>query len=267
MMPLTDHARSASRHVRTAVALMLHVRNWREVCFSWSHTRDTGPPLVFRRGFVIQGGAHERPLQGFDSVFRDHHYGRHLKEPDVGVLVDIGANIGALSLDWLSRKSGVKVHAYEPSPWAFEVLKRNVIANGFCERAQLHNEGVWRGSGTFELRRVSSTATTAFASSASSGETFSAKTVGLDEVVGRCAQADTVALVKIDTEGAEAEILEGASNATLTRIEQLVIEYHDFRVPGSLSRCKKVLANHGFQCIVRPTGGAVGLLYAFRRAV
>jgi FkbM family methyltransferase len=198
---------------------MLHVRNWREVCLSWSHRCDTGPPLVFRRGFVIQGGLHELPLQGFDSVVRDHHYRCHLKEPDVGELIDIGANIGALSLDWLSRKPGVKMHAYEPSPGAFEVLKGNVNANGFRERVRLYNEGVWRGSGTLQLRRVSSTATTAFAASGSSGETFLAKTIGLDEVIGRCTQTEPLALVKIDTEGAEAEILVGASNATLGRIE------------------------------------------------
>ena len=266
-MTLTNHARKASRHVRTAVALMRHVRNWREVCLSWSHTRDPGPPLVFRRGFVIQGSLQERSLQGFDSVFRDHHYSFHLHEPDVGEFIDIGANIGALSLDWLSRKPAVKVHAYEPSPGAFEVLNENVIANGFRERARLYNEGVWRSSGTVELLRISSTAATAFAARGSTGETFLAKTVGLDEVVGRCTQTEPLALVKIDTEGAEAEILEGASHATLARIQQFIIEYHDFRVPGSLERCAKVLANNGFQCIVRPTGGAVGLLYAVRRAV
>src|SRR6267378_2169653 len=236
-MALTVRARKASRHVRTAVALMRHVRNWREVCLSWSHTRDPGPPLVFRRGFVIQGGLQERSLQGFDSVFRDHHYSFHLHEPDVGELIDIGANIGALSLDWLSRKPAVKVHAYEPS------------------------------SGTVELLRISSTAATAFAARGSTGETFLAKTVGLDEVVGRCTQTESLALVKIDTEGAEAEILEGASHAILARIQQFIIEYHDFRVPGSLERCAKVLANNGFGCTVRPTGGAVGLLYAVRRAV
>src|SRR5258708_6327820 len=98
-MALTDQTRKASRHVRTAVALILPVGNWRAVCLSWVHTRDTGPPLVFRRGLVIQGGLKEHPLQGFDSVFRDRHYRQHLKEPHVGALVDIGANIGALSLD------------------------------------------------------------------------------------------------------------------------------------------------------------------------
>ena len=263
-MALTDHAMKASCHVRTAVALMLHVKNWREVCLSWLGASDTRPPLMFRRGFVIDGGMHEHSLQGFDSVFRDRHYSWHLKEPEGGQLIDIGANIGTLLLDWLSRKSGVRVHAYEPSVAAFEVLTKNVMTNGFRDRAQLYNEGVWRSAGTVLLRRISSTATTAFAPSRSSGETFSVNTVGLDEVVGRCSQTEPVALVKIDTEGAEAEILEGARLETLERIQQFIIEYHDFRVPGSLVRCKKVLTDNGFQCMVRSTGWAVGLLHAFR---
>lgn len=256
----------ALRNLRTAAALVRQVRNWREVCLCWLRN-DTGPPLVFRRGLVIQGGLKEHPLQGFDSVFRDHDYRQHLKEPDAGELVDIGANIGALSLDWLSRNPGVKVHAYEPSPGAFEVLRVNLMTNCFYDRARIYNEGVWRSPGTLEMVRVSSVATTAFAGSGSGGQRFSTKTVGLDEVVGRCEQTEPLALVKIDTEGAEAEILEGASEATLARIKQFVIEYHDFLVPGSLARCQRVLATNDFRFIVRPTGGAVGLLYAARCTV
>jgi len=131
-MTLTNHARKASRHVRTAVALMRARQKLAgSMSFLVTHTRSW-PAVVFRRGFVIQGGLQERSLQGFDSVFRDHHYSFHLHEPDVGEFIDIGANIGALSLDGLSRKPAVKVHAYEPSPGLLKFLMRTSLRMAFA---------------------------------------------------------------------------------------------------------------------------------------
>jgi hypothetical protein len=40
------------------------------------------------------------------------------------------------------------------------------------------------------------------------------------------------ALVKLDIEGAELEILEAIDSATLARVDQLTVEFHDFIDPG-----------------------------------
>jgi len=72
------------------------------------------------------------------------------------------------------------------------------------------------------LLRISSTAATAFAARGFYWRNVFSQDRGLDEVVGRCTQTNLWALVKIDTEGAEAEILEGASHATLARIQQFI---------------------------------------------
>lgn len=253
-------------HLRMAAVLVLLLRNWYEVALGWLRPRPEGPALLFRRRLVIQGGLNEDALQGFDSVFRNRDYRRCIKEPESGELIDLGANIGALSLDWLSRKPEVKVHAYEPNPRTFAVLRNNIDLNHFGYRAHLYNEAIWRSSGTLLLHRdrKSSVATTAFPISTPVAEPFQVKTVGLDEVVGRCAGGQQISLLKIDVEGAEADILEGASRATLARIEQCILEYHEFRVPGVLKRCRAVLERNVFVCTTRPTSGGVGLLYAIR---
>ncbi len=54
-------------------------------------------------------------LKGFDRVGRDRGYRRWLAEPGTGEMIDIYANIGTLSLDGLSRKPHLVVHAYEPT--------------------------------------------------------------------------------------------------------------------------------------------------------
>jgi len=62
--------------------------------FLVTHARSC-PALVFRRGFVIQAACRNARFRDLTVVFRDHHYSFHLHEPDVGELIDIGANIGA----------------------------------------------------------------------------------------------------------------------------------------------------------------------------
>lgn len=247
--------------------MIFRLKNWRTVALGW--IQGDPAPLVFRSGLVLDGGEGENALQGFEAVFRDRDYRRYIEEPESGQLIDIGANIGALSLDWLQRRPEVMVHAYEPNPQTFQVLQKNVRLNGCAGRVHLHNEAVWSGEGTLTLHRdrASSVATTAFPDRQAVGDPFVVETVGLDEVIGRCPGDQRIKLLKIDTEGAEAEILEGAGPGTLARVDQCILEYHDFRVPGALARCRKVLESNGFRCVVQPVGALQGMLYAVRNPV
>src|SRR5260370_11211933 len=74
-------------------------------------------------------------------------------------------------------------------------------------------------------------------------------TVSLDDVVARCTEGEAIRLLKIDTEGAEGEILEGATSSTLSRINQMAVEHHDNLVPQLRKRCCVVLERAGFQYI------------------
>ena len=75
-----------------------------------------------------------------------------------------------------------------------------------------------------------------------------------------------MALLKMDTEGAEADTLEVATPATLGAIRQVILEYHDTLCPEALARCKKVLEGAGFRCHVCPSNENQGLIYARRSA-
>jgi hypothetical protein len=90
-------------------------------------------------------------------------------------------------------------------------------------------------------------------------------TVSLDDVVARCTEGEAIRLLKIDAEGAEGEILEGASSSTLSRIDQMVVEYHDSLVPQVRERCCAVLERAGFQYVARAITPDSGLLYAWQK--
>jgi hypothetical protein len=91
----------------------------------------------------------------------------------------------------------------------------------------------------------------------------SVPTVSLDRAIGRTG-ATNVAL-KIDAEGAEVEMLESASAATLAAIDELALEYHDSIVPEAGARCRAVLVRAGFECRSLPFNAHQGILVARRR--
>jgi hypothetical protein len=129
----------------------------------------------------------------------------------------------------------------------------------------IRQQAVGRQAGTLTLRSMAerSTLTTAYENSRDeTADEFTVSTVSLGEVIERCAADGPVRLVKIDTEGAEADILEGARRETLGAIEQFVLEYHDIFCPDALVRCEQVLTDAGFKYVVRPLAPGVGILYA-----
>jgi FkbM family methyltransferase len=274
--------------LRTLTSIVAQVDNWREVWPCYRARGNTGdlPALHFRQGLAIRHRPVDCMYSQFDEVFLQKVYRQFVKEPRDGVMVDIGANIGVVSLDWASRLPHVRIHAYEPHPATFAVLSENVAANHLEPRITIRQQAVGRQAGTLTLRSMAegSTLTTAYensrdeASTASAGvgsfcpqagqwwgtiaDKFTVSTVSLDEVIERCAEDVTVRLVKIDTEGAEADILEGARRATLGAIEQFVLEYHDIFCPDALARCERVLTDAGFKYVVRPLAPGLGMLYA-----
>jgi FkbM family methyltransferase len=274
--------------VRTLTSIVAQMDNWREVwpCYRARGNTDGLPTLHFRHGLAIRHRPVDRMHGQFAEVFLFKAYRKFIKEPRHGVMVDIGANIGVVSLDWASRLPHVRIHAYEPHPTTFAVLSENVAANHLEPLITIRQEAVGRQAGTLTLRSMaeSSTLTTAYENSKNERPTGSARvcsfcpeagqwwgtvadeftvsTVSLDEVIKRCAADGPVRLVKIDTEGAEADILEGARRETLGAIEQFVLEYHDIFCPDALARCERVLTDAGFKYVVRPLAPGLGMLYA-----
>jgi FkbM family methyltransferase len=239
--------------------------NWREVWSAYRASRQP-PPLRFRDGFTLHHGRLDSPVSLLREVFGERHYRRHIESPLDGVMIDIGANIGAVTLDWASRSGRLHIHAYEPNPATYSVLQHNVEANGLTDRVTMHQEAVGRESGRLRLwTNVHSMTATAYSDAPPTPEAIATYVplVDLNEVVRR-AGGQPIALLKIDTEGGEADALEGATPATLESLRQVILEYHDKLCPNASGRCRRVLEEAGFRCLVRPMNANHGLIYARR---
>lgn len=258
------------RRARILFRMVRWLVNWRDV---W-HPYFAGgalPPLRLRRGLTLHHTPDDGPVLLVFEVFADKCYRRYIDCPTAGVILDIGANIGAFTLDWASSTHKVRIYAYEPNPKTNKTLRFNVNVNGLADWVTIYDEAVGRACGKFKLwTNIPSLIATGYGTITASpeGNAVSVPMIDLNEVVRRA--GGSIELLKIDAEGAEADILEGATSLTLGAIRRVVLEYHESLCPNALVRCKRVLDGAGFRCRIRPhkrRESMTGLLYAWRDTI
>ena len=247
--------------LRALWRMFRYLRNWREVWAAY-RTAQGLPALQFRRGFVLNHGPSDDPILLLHTVFARSEYGA-LASGRSRYIVDIGANIGSVTLDLMSRDPQVKVDAYEPNPRTFETLTRNVRENGLASRVRVFHDAVAGRDGVVVLwTGQSSVLSSISASDAVGGACVSVPSISLDHAIGRTGA--TGIAVKIDAEGAEVEMLESASAVTLAAIDEIALEYHDSIVPRARARCEAVLSRAGFVCRTTTFSADQGILVARR---
>lgn len=224
------------------------------------------PALRFRNGLTLNHGKYDDPLLLLDEAFIKRLYDFKAVAPRDGIMVDIGANIGSVTHFFTLACPTARIHAYEPNPAAFVMLQRNISDNHMGQKVAAFPEAVGRESGELSLWvDVNTTLSTAYmeVSPGEGGRRVNVPMVGLDEVWRRLAR-EPIWLLKIDTEGAEGDILEGASKSTLGAVQNAIIEYHDNIVPGVSERCHRVLASSGFRWRTLTHPWNEGIIYATR---
>lgn len=144
-----------------------------------------------------------------------------------GVILDLGANIGDWTAAVLRVEPDAQIIAVEPAPEPLEVLKRRFGNRITIESRAVSNKS---GSATFHITRGSSVASlhaphrqTDALYGGSGGwevkETLEVETTTVDEL----AAGRPVAVLKIDVQGAEREVLAGAAQ-TLPHTEAVLME-------------------------------------------
>jgi FkbM family methyltransferase len=169
------------------------------------------------------------------------------------VVVDIGAHRGIYSAYALQHGCAALV-AYEPKPTNFALLSENIDrSTGSNQQTEAQQKIVTGGesaecyvydeSWSHSTRRRSDKALT---------ETIRVGAISLDDVVERAVVFggdQSRVIVKIDVEGAEYEIVEGASTESLSLIDEMFIETHDYAV-GDTRNMDTIQQNGGLDPVV-----------------
>jgi FkbM family methyltransferase len=149
----------------------------------------------------------------FDSLVR----------PTATVL-DVGANIGCTTI--LFGDMARRVISFEPSPTTYAFLAKNVAMSGL-ENIELHNVGLGKSAGSFELTFAANNRSGGFVSNkmqASAGHQVEAIQILNGDAVIDASDIDGVDFIKIDVEGFERDVIEGLSKTISTYRPTVTLE-------------------------------------------
>jgi FkbM family methyltransferase len=184
------------------------------------------------------------------------------------VVIDVGAHVGAFSVPALFDNPGIKILAFEPDPQNFRLLKENAARNGLDgNRLLTYNLAVANTEEDlmFARGRTSTTGSVAragFFKASPDSEMVVVSTTTIENIFRQHA-IDVCRLLKVDCEGSEYEILGRLSDATLARIENIIVEVHPARV-GNPADLKAVLETKGFEVIEHRHANGCSDLYCHR---
>lgn len=204
------------------------------------------PAAQYLGWISVRGMKHEENIA---QHFRDHiHPG--------DTVVDVGANVGRYTLlaSDLVGPSG-HVHAFEPDPQSMYYLLSTVHRNRLTGRVTLWNEAASDRTANAELfldlktARTTSLKADAFSPDKQVRQPIVVGTARLEDVITQPPQ-----FIKIDVEGAELAVLEGAS--------RLLRDYHPVVLvevlPENLPSVTELLGSLGYSLADAGSGTALG---------
>jgi FkbM family methyltransferase len=118
--------------------------------------------------------------------------------------IDVGAHVGNHTL-YFASVLGLRTISFEPNPQSFALLRANVDENGCAATCELHQQAV--GSEAGHVRLVEVPQTNSGMTQVETDTAGTIESVRLDDVLADEARID---IIKIDVEGFELEVIEGA---------------------------------------------------------
>jgi FkbM family methyltransferase len=183
-------------------------------------------------------GTWEREMQDIFS--------RYLKPGNT--VYDLGAHQGFLSIVAAHRVGNTgQVFSFEPFPYNFSFLKENIQVNNI-KNIKTFQAAVSNHSGKIKFSNsVHDTANTYLSQSPTFSDTFlEVHAVSLDELI-ESKEITPPDFIKIDVEGAELDVLQGAQKLFSMHSPVVYLETHNVHNPGVDQQCLDWLAEKGYQ--------------------
>lgn len=168
-----------------------------------------------------------------------------------GEILDVGANIGLFARWVHTYNPERRLHCFEPLPSNAAMVHKN------CPAAIVNQIGLGRGAGTVTLGVDQQGVMASSIAQPWSLEPIEIQIMKLDTYADEQGIGE-VAFLKVDTEGMEVEVLEGAP-CVLARTHQIALETHgEARHQTSLDR----LRGAGFRIEAEERKGRTGMIWA-----
>ncbi|MCK9549211.1 FkbM family methyltransferase [Aquamicrobium sp.] len=188
-------------------------------------------------------GLYRRGIKArIDKVASAYGIAQHVTLRPGDLVLDIGANIGEFSL-WAAAR-GARVIAFEPDPTTLACLRDNVSG----KVVEVEPVGLWHEPASLSFFTAPDEADGSFIGN--SGQSIQVNALPLDAIMAR-RDFPAVRLIKMDAEGAEPEVLRGATE-TLKFTSFIAVDVGEERNGKStLDQCQKILLSTGFKPMFR----------------
>lgn len=204
-------------------------------------------------GFEFIASSYESNQKMLRAKYEDLEYPliRNLIEK-CDVFVDVGANIGYYTCVGLNR--GKRVVSIEPKRSNLDVLYQNMTINKWENDCQIYPVGVSDKQGLALLYGATGTAASLIGGWAGHWKCFreTIPVLTLDQILGVCRDDDNV-FVKIDVEGLELKVLEGAQHLlkrlkhSTWLVEICLSEYHPRGLNPHFRETFQMMWQNGFE--------------------
>ena len=235
------------------IDLIRYNKDWPKYLYYKYFPPGNGDVVEFRlrTGDNVQIDADGRFV--LNEIFLNHVYDvPGVDLTDAQNILDLGANVGVFTLYALSRSPNARVFSFEPSARNFQILNGNLASKSV--RATAYRMAASNMTGTAVLNVSNTSVEYALNAGGADGEFVDCIDLkGLFELTG----VDVFDMAKIDIEGAERDLLDGAPDDLLRRFRAISIEWH-YTMPEA-----EVLANRlrglGFRVSVEKIEGCIYL--------
>lgn len=174
-----------------------------------------------------------------------------------GLFVDVGANAGYFSCIWTSKRRNNQCLAIEASPRNCELLTSNIERSNLRTQVEIRNLGASNQNGVleFDLGPVEQTGWGRLSTGKmkNKGGSIEVPVAKLDDLIST---NDSISVLKIDVEGTETWVLEGASNLLANRRIHRIFFEHDPILMGQYgireASAINMLKDYGFSVTPMP---------------
>lgn len=171
-----------------------------------------------------------------EQVFEQDEYNlNNINFNSNDVVIDIGANVGCVSILLAKRYPDIKIYAYEAHPINYENLLKNIelnnvnniVANNFIV-SDIDND-----TAKITLNPHNTGSSSVFKTNEFDQNTYDVRTISLDTIINDN-NIKSIKLLKIDCEGCEFKILQNSKRIYDVQVENIATEIHTFVESGNV---------------------------------
>lgn len=201
-------ARHIARNARTAITHPPILLKWLEYQLARRQGKD---PQLFIVGSRFGGFPNFNALLGAWTYKPGAEELRFISESISGAqtIVDVGANFGIHSIAFCVRAPDAYVYSFEPNPRTHQALLGNIALNECAERIKAIRMAVGAQDGMVPFSDTDDPATNRIVDVAEPHVSVPATTL---ECFSKSEGLSSIDFLKVDVEGAEVDLLEGAAS-------------------------------------------------------